>query len=128
MTLAAACLPGGLRTRQFQVDTSIRFVIFEDVDGFKLQEFGDHSWKRKNRGGCSGSSWAVLLLFWRSTTTVALLLYVLHDEGDSDFSFSSNKIGVIELSGVIFDSKSWIEQLQRFGEQLVDQGHYSAHR
>jgi protease-4 len=47
-------------------------------------------------------------------TTVALLLYVLHDDGDSDFSFSSNKIGVIELSGVIFDSKSWIEQLQRF--------------
>ena len=47
-------------------------------------------------------------------TTVALLLYVLQDEGDSDFSFSSNKIGVIELSGVIFDSKSWIEQLQRF--------------
>jgi hypothetical protein len=39
-------------------------------------------------------------------TTVALLLYVSQDEGDSDFSFSSNKIGVIELSGVIFDSKS----------------------
>lgn len=49
-------------------------------------------------------------------TTVALLLYVLHDEGDSDFSFSSNKIGVIELTGVIFDSKSWIEQLQRFAD------------
>ena len=47
-------------------------------------------------------------------TTVAVLLYVLHDDGDSDFSFSSNKIGVIELTGVIFDSKSWIEQLQRF--------------
>ena len=60
------------------------------------------------------------------TTTVAILLYVLQDDGDSDFSFSSNKIGVIELSGVIFDSKSWIEQLQRFGEQLIHQGHYSA--
>ncbi|MCI0623397.1 MAG: signal peptide peptidase SppA [Acidobacteria bacterium] len=50
------------------------------------------------------------------TTTVAVLLYVLHDDTDSDFSFSSHKIGVVELTGVIFDSKSWIEQLQRFGE------------
>jgi len=48
-------------------------------------------------------------------TTVAVLLYALHDE-DSDFSFSNNKIGVVELTGVIFDSKSWIEQLQRFGD------------
>ncbi|HEU0008024.1 MAG TPA: signal peptide peptidase SppA [Terriglobia bacterium] len=49
-------------------------------------------------------------------TTVALLLYFLHDDGDSEFSFGSNKIGVIELTGVIFDSKSWIEQLRRFAD------------
>lgn len=47
---------------------------------------------------------------------VALLFYVFHDDSDGDFSFSGNRIGIVELTGVIFDSKSWIEQLQRFAE------------
>jgi protease IV len=47
---------------------------------------------------------------------VALILFALRRDEADDFSFSRNKIGIIELTGVIFDSKSWIDQLQRFGD------------
>ena len=80
-----------------------------------MQEFGEFMEKKKSRWlfwVIVGSASFVLAV----VTTVALLLYFLHDEGDSEFSFGSNKIGVIELTGVIFDSKSWIEQLRRFAD------------
>ena len=80
-----------------------------------MQEFGESMEKRKSRWlfwVIVGSASFVLAV----VTTVALLLYFLHDDGDSEFSFGSNKIGVIELTGVIFDSKSWIEQLRRFAD------------
>ena len=48
-------------------------------------------------------------------TLFALVLYTVRDDGDA-FSFGDNKIGVVELSGVILESRSLIEQLQRFAE------------
>jgi protease-4 len=45
----------------------------------------------------------------------ALLLFSLRDEG-SDFSFSKNKIGIVDLTGVIFESKSVVDQLQKFAD------------
>jgi protease IV len=48
-------------------------------------------------------------------TLFALVLYTVRDDGDA-FSFGDNKIGVVELSGIILESRSLIEQLQRFAE------------
>jgi protease IV len=48
---------------------------------------------------------------------VALILYTVREDPDDELSFSGrNRIGVIELTGIIFDSKSWINQLQRFAD------------
>jgi protease-4 len=44
----------------------------------------------------------------------AITLFLLRGEGTSDFGLGSNKIGVIYLNGIIFDSRSTVEQLQRF--------------
>jgi protease-4 len=49
-----------------------------------------------------------------AVTLAALILYSIREDDDDSFSFSGNRIGIIELSGVIFDSKPWIDQLQRF--------------
>jgi protease IV len=49
-------------------------------------------------------------------TLFALVLYTVRDDDGETLSFGDNKIGVVELSGVILESKSLIEQLQRFAE------------
>lgn len=49
-------------------------------------------------------------------TLFALVLYTVRDDDGDTLSFGDNKIGVVELSGVILESKSLIEQLQRFAE------------
>ena len=46
----------------------------------------------------------------------ALVLFTIRDEEGDAFGFTENKIGVIEVSGFILQSKSFIEQLQRFAE------------
>jgi hypothetical protein len=58
---------------------------------------------------------------------VALLLYFLHDDGDSEFSFGSNKRSESsELTGS-FSTLSWIEQLRRFADNSAIR-HYPADR
>lgn len=46
----------------------------------------------------------------------ALLLFSLREGDNSDFSFSNNKIGIVDLNGVIFESKSVVDQLQRLAD------------
>jgi protease IV len=45
----------------------------------------------------------------------ALLLFSLRD-GETDFGFGHNKIGIVDLTGVIFESKSVVDQLQKFAD------------
>ena len=49
-------------------------------------------------------------------TLFALVLYSVRQDDGGDFSFRNNKIGIVELTGVIFESKGVIDQLQRFGD------------
>lgn len=49
-------------------------------------------------------------------TLAALLLYAVRPDEVEEFSFAGDKIGVLELTGVIFDAKTWIDQLQRFAD------------
>jgi len=46
----------------------------------------------------------------------ALLLFSLREGGGRDFGFSNNKIGIVELDGVIFESKVVVDQLQKFAD------------
>jgi len=56
---------------------------------------------------------ALLLLF---VSLFALLLFSLRDGASGDFGFGNNKIGIVDLSGVIFESKSVVDQLQRLAD------------
>jgi len=56
---------------------------------------------------------ALLLLF---VCLFALLLFSFREGSSSDFGFSKNKIGIVDLNGVIFESKSVVDQLQRFAD------------
>jgi protease-4 len=44
----------------------------------------------------------------------ALFLFSRREGGGSDFGFGNNKIGIVDLNGVILESKSVVDQLQRF--------------
>ena len=46
----------------------------------------------------------------------ALVLFSLREDESTDFSFSNNKIGMVDLNGVILESKSVIDQLQKFAD------------
>jgi protease IV len=45
----------------------------------------------------------------------ALLLFSLRD-GGTDFGFGRDKIGIVDVTGVIFESKSVVDQLQKFAD------------
>ncbi|MFI5175673.1 MAG: signal peptide peptidase SppA [Terriglobia bacterium] len=45
-----------------------------------------------------------------------LLLYSMKTDETSDFSFSENKVAIIELNGAIFDSQPVVDQLERYGK------------
>jgi protease-4 len=49
-------------------------------------------------------------------TLYALILYTEREEDLGDFSFSGNKIGVIDLVGPIYEARPTVEQLRKFGE------------
>jgi len=55
-------------------------------------------------------------------TLFALVLYTVRDDDGETLSFGDNKIGIVELSGVILESRSLIEQLQRFAENSSIRG------
>lgn len=45
-----------------------------------------------------------------------LLIYSMKSDQASDFSFGEDKVAVVELTGEIFDSTSFIEQLDKYGK------------
>ncbi|MFN8008370.1 MAG: signal peptide peptidase SppA [Terriglobia bacterium] len=64
-------------------------------------------------------TWIIIgggLLVFFLVVLFALVLYTVRDEDREALSFGDNKIGVIDLDGIIVDSKSLIEPLQRFAE------------
>ncbi len=57
-----------------------------------------------------GGGLFVLLL----VTFLALVVFSVREDKGVDFGFKSNKIGIIHLNGIIFDSRTIIEELQKF--------------
>ncbi|MDD5544872.1 MAG: signal peptide peptidase SppA [Acidobacteriia bacterium] len=45
-----------------------------------------------------------------------LLIYSMKSEQASDFSFGEDKVAVVDLTGEIFDSTSFVEQLDKYGK------------
>lgn len=45
-----------------------------------------------------------------------VLLYSMKTDSSSDFSFGENKIGLVELTGQIFESGPTVEQLEKYGK------------
>ena len=49
-------------------------------------------------------------------TLFALVLFSLRENESRDFSFSNNKIAILDLNGIILESKSVVDQLQKFAD------------
>jgi protease-4 len=63
--------------------------------------------------------WCVLggaALIFFILTVYALLLYSVKEDDLADFSFSGSRIGVIDLHGPIFEARSWVDQIKKFGD------------
>jgi protease IV len=54
-------------------------------------------------------------LLFVALSLVALIAYSSSDSGSSPFSLSSNQVAVIEVEGIIVDSKNFVDQVKDYG-------------